>query len=141
MVGSEGHHADVHFDPGGARCRIQMQLEGVPSNRGVPRVDPPSHLAFPSCGSHPTPDDVETEVAFADVDGSTELALTQGPFKRRNAARSTTTGGRTHSTGSNGSSRTDLTQSVRPYLASFRSARTPPARHTSAKTNGAPPPR
>jgi uncharacterized protein YndB with AHSA1/START domain len=46
-------------------------------------VDPPSRLAFTFAWEPPDPDDVETlvELAFTDLDGSTEVALTQGPFK------------------------------------------------------------
>jgi uncharacterized protein YndB with AHSA1/START domain len=77
----------VDFDPRvGARYRIQMQPpEGDPFQlTGEFReVDPPNRLAFTFMWEPPDPDDVETEVAlsFRDVDGSTEVALRQGPFK------------------------------------------------------------
>jgi uncharacterized protein YndB with AHSA1/START domain len=46
-------------------------------------VDPPSRLAFTFVWEPPDPDDVETlaDLSFRDLDGSTELALRQGPFK------------------------------------------------------------
>ncbi len=77
----------VDFDPRvGERYRIEMQPpEGDPFHlMGEFReLDPPSRLTFTFMWEPPDPDDVETEVAlsFHDVDGSTELALTQGPFK------------------------------------------------------------
>ncbi|HEX6582312.1 MAG TPA: SRPBCC domain-containing protein [Thermoleophilaceae bacterium] len=77
----------LDFDPRvGERYRIEMQPpEGDPFHlTGEFReVDPPTRLAFTFLWEPPDPDDVETEVAlsFRDVDGSTEIALTQGPFK------------------------------------------------------------
>jgi uncharacterized protein YndB with AHSA1/START domain len=46
-------------------------------------VDPPARLAYTFAWEDPDPDDVETLVAlsFRDLGGSTEVALTQGPFK------------------------------------------------------------
>jgi uncharacterized protein YndB with AHSA1/START domain len=46
-------------------------------------VDPPTRLAFTFRWEPPDPDDVETvvELAFRDLGGSTEVALTQGSFK------------------------------------------------------------
>jgi uncharacterized protein YndB with AHSA1/START domain len=45
-------------------------------------VDPPARLAYTFVWEEPTPDDRETLVSlsFADLDGSTEVTLTQGPF-------------------------------------------------------------
>jgi uncharacterized protein YndB with AHSA1/START domain len=75
------------FDPRvGATYRIEMQPpEGDPFYLiGEFRdVDPPARLAFTFVWEDPDPDDVETavELSFRDLRGSTELALTQGPFK------------------------------------------------------------
>src|SRR5512135_769970 len=46
-------------------------------------VDPPALLAYTFIYEDPDPDDVETVVslAFGDLGESTEVALTQGPFK------------------------------------------------------------
>jgi len=46
-------------------------------------VDPPVRLAYTFVWEDPDPDDVETLVAlsFRDLGESTEVALTQGPFK------------------------------------------------------------
>ena len=46
-------------------------------------VDPPARLTFTFVWDPPDPDDVETLVAlsFRDLGDSTEVALTQGPFK------------------------------------------------------------
>ena len=45
-------------------------------------VDPPARLAYTFVWEDPDPDDVETLVvlSFRDLGGSTEAALTQGPF-------------------------------------------------------------
>jgi uncharacterized protein YndB with AHSA1/START domain len=77
----------VDFDPRvGERYRIEMQPpEGDPFHLAgeFRQVDPPSRLAFTFMWDPPDPDDVETEVSLSlrDVGGSTEVALTQGPFK------------------------------------------------------------
>jgi uncharacterized protein YndB with AHSA1/START domain len=77
----------VEFDPrvGGA-YRIEMQPpEGEPFHlTGEFReVDPPDRLAYTFAWEPPDPDDVETLVglSFRDLDGSTEVSFTQGPFK------------------------------------------------------------
>jgi uncharacterized protein YndB with AHSA1/START domain len=46
-------------------------------------VDPPVRLAYTFAYEDPDDDDVETLVAmtFRDLDGSTAVAFTQGPFK------------------------------------------------------------
>jgi uncharacterized protein YndB with AHSA1/START domain len=70
----------------GERYRIEMQPpEGEPfylagEFRGV---DPPARLAYTFDWEDPDPDDVETlvELSFRDRGGSTEVTLTQGPFK------------------------------------------------------------
>jgi uncharacterized protein YndB with AHSA1/START domain len=70
----------------GERYRIQMQPpEGDHfSLTGQFReVDPPARLAYTFMWEDPDPDDVETLAAlsFQDLGESTEVALTQGPFK------------------------------------------------------------
>jgi uncharacterized protein YndB with AHSA1/START domain len=77
----------VEFDPRvGGNYRIEMQPpEGDPFNlTGEFReVDPPARLAYTFVWEDPDPDDVETlvELSFRDVGESTEVTLTQGPFK------------------------------------------------------------
>jgi uncharacterized protein YndB with AHSA1/START domain len=77
----------VEFDPRvGATYRIEMRPpEGDSFNLiGEFRdIDPPARLAFTFVWEDPDPDDVETLVglSFRDLGGSTEVALTQGPFK------------------------------------------------------------
>ena len=46
-------------------------------------VDPPARVAFTFAWEEPDPDDVETlvELSFADLNGSTQLALRQGRFR------------------------------------------------------------
>jgi uncharacterized protein YndB with AHSA1/START domain len=46
-------------------------------------VDPPNRLAFTFVWEDPDPDDVDNlvELAFRDLGESTEVGLTQGPFK------------------------------------------------------------
>ena len=70
----------------GERYRIEMQPpEGDAfSLIGEFReVDPPARLSFTFVWEDPDPDDVETvaELSFRDLDQSTEVAFTQGPFK------------------------------------------------------------
>ncbi len=70
----------------GGRYRIEMQppegdrfyLTGE-----FREVRPPTRLAYTFVWEEPDPDDVETRVglSFRDLDGSTEIAFTQGPFK------------------------------------------------------------
>jgi uncharacterized protein YndB with AHSA1/START domain len=77
----------MEFDPRvGTTYRIEMQPpEGDSFNLiGEFRdVDPPARLAFTFVWEDPDPEDVETLVglSFRDLGGSTEVALTQGPFK------------------------------------------------------------
>jgi uncharacterized protein YndB with AHSA1/START domain len=77
----------LDYDPrAGTRYRIEMQPpegDAFHLTGEVRLVDPPSRLAFTFAWEPPDPDDVETlvELAFTDLDGSTEVALTQGPFK------------------------------------------------------------
>jgi uncharacterized protein YndB with AHSA1/START domain len=77
----------MEFDPRvGTTYRIEMQPpEGDSFNLiGEFRdVDPPARLAFTFVWEDPDPEDVETLVglSFRDLGGSTEVALTQGPFQ------------------------------------------------------------
>jgi len=77
----------LEFDPRvGETYRIEMRPPG-----GDPfyltgefrEVDPPARLAYTFVWEDPDPDDVETLVglSFRDLGESTEVALTQGPFK------------------------------------------------------------
>jgi uncharacterized protein YndB with AHSA1/START domain len=77
----------VEFEPHvGRTYRIEMQPPG-----GDPfhltgefrEVDPPARLAFTFVWEPADPDDVETlvDLSFRDLDGSTEVAFTQGSFK------------------------------------------------------------
>src|SRR5215210_1598051 len=80
-IGSVNFHPRV-----GAPYRIKMQPpEGEPFYvSGAFRVvDPPTHLVYSFVWEPPDPDDIETTVdlRFRTVDGSTEVAFTQGPFK------------------------------------------------------------
>jgi uncharacterized protein YndB with AHSA1/START domain len=70
----------------GEHYRIEMQPpEGEPFylTGEFRAVAPPRRLAFTFVWEDPDPDDVETHVglSFRDLGGSTEVALTQGPFK------------------------------------------------------------
>ena len=70
----------------GRPYRIEMQPpEGDPFYLigEFREVEPPGRLAFSFVWEDPDPDDVETMVglSFRDLDGSTEVVLTQGPFK------------------------------------------------------------
>ncbi len=70
----------------GANYRIQMQPpEGdiFYITGKFQTVDAPNRLAYTFAYEEPDPDDVETRVdlSFRDVGQSTEVALTQGPFK------------------------------------------------------------
>jgi len=77
----------LEFQPRvGESYRIQMQPpEGDPFylTGEFREVDPPARLAYTFVWEAPDPDDVETLVAlsFRDLGESTEVALTQGPFK------------------------------------------------------------
>ena len=77
----------LEFDPRvGGRYRIEMQppdgdhfyLAGE-----FREVAPPARLSYTFGWEDPDPDDVENlvDLSFRDLDGSTEVALTQGPFK------------------------------------------------------------
>jgi uncharacterized protein YndB with AHSA1/START domain len=77
----------LDFEPQvGGTYRIEMQPPG-----GDPfhltgefrEVDPPARLAFTFVWEPADPDDVETlvDLSFRDLDGSTEVAFTQGSFK------------------------------------------------------------
>ena len=86
--GPEGFSVpSLEFQPRvGDRYRIEMQPpDGDPFHlTGEFReVDPPSRLEFTFMWDPPDPDDVETlaELSFHDRGESTEVALTQGPFK------------------------------------------------------------
>ncbi len=70
----------------GEAYRIEMQPpDGDPFylTGQFREVDPPARLAYTFVWEDPDPDDVETlvVVSFGDLSGSTEVALTQGPFK------------------------------------------------------------
>jgi uncharacterized protein YndB with AHSA1/START domain len=70
----------------GDSYRIEMQPpDGEPFHLigEFREVDPPARLAFTFVWENPDPDDVETvaSLSFRDRGGSTEVALTQGPFK------------------------------------------------------------
>jgi uncharacterized protein YndB with AHSA1/START domain len=77
----------LEFRPGvGDSYRIEMQPpDGEPFHLTgeFHEVDPPARLAFTFVWENPDPDDVETvaSLSFRDRGGSTEVALTQGPFK------------------------------------------------------------
>ena len=77
----------LEFDPRvGGTYRIEMQPpEGDPFylTGEFREVDPPARLAYTFVWEDPDPDDVETLVALTlrDLGESTEVALTQGPFK------------------------------------------------------------
>ena len=77
----------LDFDPRvGERYRIEMQPpegDAFHLTGEFREVDPPTRLAFSFVWEPPNPDDVETEVILSlrDAGGSTEVALTQGPFK------------------------------------------------------------
>jgi uncharacterized protein YndB with AHSA1/START domain len=77
----------MEFDPRvGTTYRIEMQPPEGDSFYLIGEfrdVDPPARLAFTFVWEDPDPEDVETLVglSFRDLGGSTEVALTQGPFK------------------------------------------------------------
>ena len=77
----------LEFNPRlGHRYRIEMQPpEGDPFylTGEFREVDPPARLAYTFIWEDPDPDDVETlvELSFRDLGESTEVVLTQGPFK------------------------------------------------------------
>ena len=77
----------LEFQPRvGERYRIEMQPPGGDCFHLIGEfraVDPPAYLAYTFMWEDPDPDDTETVVAllFRDHGESTEVALTQGPFK------------------------------------------------------------
>ena len=77
----------LDFDPRvGESYRIEMQPpDGDPFYLAgeFREVDPPIRLAFMFRYEDPDPDDVENlvELSFRDLGQSTEVVLTQGPFK------------------------------------------------------------
>ncbi|MBD0282453.1 MAG: SRPBCC domain-containing protein [Thermoleophilaceae bacterium] len=86
--GPEGFTApSVEFDPRvGASYRIEMQPpegDAFYLTGEFREVDPPARLAYTFAWEPPDPDDVETlvELSFRDLGRSTEVVLTQGPFK------------------------------------------------------------
>jgi uncharacterized protein YndB with AHSA1/START domain len=86
--GPKGYQASsVDFAPReGFRYRIELEPpEGDRFHIGgvVSRADRPTVLEFSFVYEEPSRDDVETRVqlALSDVAGSTEVRLTQGPFK------------------------------------------------------------
>ncbi len=86
--GPEGFTApSVEFDPRvGASYRIEMQPpegDAFYLTGEFREVDPPARLAYTFAWEPPDPDDVETvvELSFRDLGESTQVVLTQGPFK------------------------------------------------------------
>jgi uncharacterized protein YndB with AHSA1/START domain len=77
----------LEFDPRvGESYRIEMQPPGGEAFHLTGKfrvVDPPTRLAYTFRWEDPDPDDVETvvDLSFRDLGGSTEVVLTQGPFK------------------------------------------------------------
>ena len=77
----------LEFDPRvGATYRIEMKPpegEIFHLTGEFVEIDPPTRLAFSFVWDPPDPDDQETLVAlsFRDLGGSTEVSLTQGPFR------------------------------------------------------------
>jgi uncharacterized protein YndB with AHSA1/START domain len=70
----------------GETYRIEMQPpegESFYLTGEFREVDPPARLAFTFVWEDPDPDDVATlvELSFTDLDGSTQLGLSQGRFK------------------------------------------------------------
>jgi uncharacterized protein YndB with AHSA1/START domain len=78
---------DVEFDPRvGASYRIAMQPpqgDAFHLTGEFREVDPPARLAYTFVWEEPDPDDVETvaDLSFRGLGESTEVVLTQGPFK------------------------------------------------------------
>jgi len=77
----------LDFEPrAGGRYRIEMQPpegEAFYVSGEFRAVDPPARLSFSFAWEDPDPDDVENvaELSFRDAEGSTEITLSQGPFK------------------------------------------------------------
>jgi uncharacterized protein YndB with AHSA1/START domain len=78
---------NADFEPRvGGSYRIEMQPpegDAFHLTGEFREVDPPARLAFTFNWEPADPDDVETlaGLAFRDLDGSTEVTFTQGPFK------------------------------------------------------------
>lgn len=86
--GPEGFRApSLEFNPRvGEMYRIEMQPPEGDSfylSGEFRQVDPTARLAYTFAWEDPDPDDVETlvELSFRDLGESTEVVLTQGPFK------------------------------------------------------------
>jgi uncharacterized protein YndB with AHSA1/START domain len=86
--GPQGFTApSLEFSPRvGESYRIKMQPpEGDPFylTGSFREVEPPARLAYTFVWEDPDPDDVETlvELSFRDLGESTEVVLTQGPFR------------------------------------------------------------
>jgi uncharacterized protein YndB with AHSA1/START domain len=79
--------ADIEYDPRvGEPYRIEMQPpegDAFYLTGEFREVDPRARLAYTFVWEDPDPDDIETlaELSFKDLDGETEVALTQGRFK------------------------------------------------------------
>lgn len=77
----------IEYEPRvGATYRIEMQPPDGDSfhlTGEFREVDPSARLAYTFIWEDPDPDDVETlaSLSFRDLGGSTEVTLTQGPFK------------------------------------------------------------
>ncbi len=77
----------LDFEPrAGGSYRIEMQPpegDAFHLTGEFREVDPPVRLAYTFVWEDPDPDDVETlvQLSFRDLDDSTEVAMTQGPFK------------------------------------------------------------
>jgi uncharacterized protein YndB with AHSA1/START domain len=77
----------IDFDPRpGRRYRIEMQPpegDAFHVTGEFRAVDPAVRLAFTFAWEPPDPDDVENlvDLSFRELEGSTEIALTQGPFR------------------------------------------------------------
>jgi uncharacterized protein YndB with AHSA1/START domain len=77
----------LEFSPRvGDRYRIEMkppQSDPFYLTGEFREIDPPARLAYTFVWEDPDPDDVETlvELSFRDLGESTEVVLTQGPFK------------------------------------------------------------
>jgi uncharacterized protein YndB with AHSA1/START domain len=78
---------NLEFEPRvGAGYRIEMQPPEGDAFYLIGEfreVDPPTRLAYTFVWEDPDPDDAETlvDLSFRDLGESTEVALTQGPFK------------------------------------------------------------
>jgi uncharacterized protein YndB with AHSA1/START domain len=77
----------LDFDPRrGERYRIEMKppdSDAFYLTGEFREVEPPARIAYTFAWEDPDPDDVETlvELSFREMGESTEIALTQGPFR------------------------------------------------------------